>query len=107
MQGDLDHRIAKDRLFLSAVYQVRPARHYLAACKSWTRTSMILFSVDSLISLLTHMQKCLQNKSASYFVQLVASLWESNVLSAFKNLIFLKNETKIKTKRKQITQNFA
>lgn len=52
------------KVLLSAVYQVRPALHYLAASNSWTRASGILFAVDSLISLLTHMQKCSQSRSA-------------------------------------------
>lgn len=52
---DLNHRIQKDRLLFSAMKQVR----HLAASKSWTIALRILFSVDSLISFLTHMQKCL------------------------------------------------
>lgn len=88
VQGDLAHRIQKGRLLLSAVYQVRPALHYLAASNNWTRASGILFAVDSLISLLTHMQKCSQSRSAWYSVKLFDSLCEFNTLSAFKNLSF-------------------
>lgn len=81
-------RIQKDRLLLSAVSQMKPALQSLAVSNSWTRASRILVSVDSLISPLTHMQKGLQSRSASYFVKLFASPCESNMLLAFKHLIF-------------------